>query len=269
MLQVTMKKIFLLSLFVALAFASLHSSKTSAKVSGNSSATANKAAKHKVLYVTHSAGFKHAVLPVSEQIFKQLGERSGAFEATVTQDCSIISKEGLKPFDVVVFYTTGELPISDEQKAAFMNFIKSGKGFVGIHSATDTFYKWPEYGEMIGGYFDQHPWHKEVSVKVEDTKNPATKHLGSSFIITDEIYQHKNFSRQNVQVLLSLDVTSVDLNAKNVHRTDKDFALAWCRKYGKGRVFYTALGHRPEVWQDERFQNHLLGALRWAWGEKG
>src|SRR5436853_2939642 len=218
-------------------------------------------AKHKVLYLTHSAGFKRDVLPVSEEIMKEMGERTGAFEVTATRDCSLISRDSLKQYDAVVFYTTGELPLSDEQKAAFMDFVKSGKGFVGIHSATDTFYKWPEYGEMIGGYFDQHPWHQEVTVKVEDPKNPATKHLGSSFKITDEIYQHKNFSRQNVQVLLSLDVTSVDLNAKNVHRTDKDFALAWCRKYGKGRVFYTVLGHRPEVWQDERFQNHLLGAL--------
>jgi uncharacterized protein len=263
-----MKKthLFFVIALIAFAFALTDSSKADAKTSNRASTTATPAAKRKVLYITHSAGFKHQVLPVSEQVFKELGQRSGAYEATVTQDLSVISKEGLKPFDVVVFYTTGELPISDEQKKAFMEFIKSGKGFVGIHSATDTFYKWPEYGEMIGGYFDQHPWHKEVGVKVEDRKHPATKHLGSSFMITDEIYQHKNFSRANVQVLLSLDVSTVDLNAKNVHRTDKDFALAWCRKWGKGRVFYTALGHRPEVWNDERFQNHLLGALRWAWG---
>jgi uncharacterized protein len=253
-----MKKIFLFSVFVMLACASLQAGETSANV--------NTPAKRKVLYLTHSAGFKHAVLPVSEQVFKELGERTGAYEATVTQDCSVISKEGLKPFDAIVFYTTGELPISDEQKKAFIDFIKSGKGFVGIHSATDTFYKWPEYGEMIGGYFDGHPWHQEVAIKVEDAKHPAAKHLGTSFKITDEIYQHKNFSRTNVQVLMSLDVASVDLNAKNVRRTDKDFAIAWCRKYGKGRVFYTALGHRPEVWQDERFQNHLLGGLRWSWG---
>ncbi len=148
-----------------------------------------------------------------------------------------------------------------------MTFIKSGKGFIGIHSATDTFYKWAEYGEMIGGYFDQHPWHQEVAVKVEDQKHPATKHLGASFRITDEIYQHKNFSRQNVHVLLSLDASSVDLTKPNVHRTDKDFALAWMRNFGKGRVFYTALGHRPEVWNDERFQKLLIGAVKWATGD--
>ena len=223
-------------------------------------------AKRKVLYLTHSAGFKHEVLPLSEQIFKQIGERSGAFEVTATQDCSVLSGDGLKPYDAVVFYTTGELPISDAQKAAFLDFIRSGKGFVGIHSATDTFYKWPEYGELIGGYFDQHPWHQEVAINVEDQRHPATHHLARTFKITDEIYQFKDFSRRRVHVLLSVDVNSVDLNKPAVHRTDKDFALAWSRNYGKGRVFYTALGHRPEVWQDERFQQHLLGAVRWVMG---
>ena len=218
----------------------------------------------KVLYLIHSAGFKHSVLPLSGKIFTELGQKSGAFDLTVTEDCSLISRDGLKPYSAVVFYTTGELPISDEQKAAFLDFIKSGKGFVGIHSATDTFYKWPDYGELIGGYFDGHPWHQEVTIKVEDPKDPSTRYLGNSFKITDEIYQFKNFSRDRVKVLLSLDVSSVDLTKPNVHRTDKDFALAWRREYGRGRVFYTALGHRDEVWQDERFQRLLLGALRWV-----
>ncbi len=226
--------------------------------------TAGTAAKRKILYVTHSAGFKHAVLPLSHDVLKEIGERSGLFEVTATDDLTSITIEGLKPYGAIVFYTTGELPITDEQKAALLNFIKSGKAFVGIHSATDTFYKWAEYGEMIGGYFDQHPWHQEVSVKVEDQKHPATRHLGQSFKITDEIYQFKNWDRAKVHVLLSLDPGSVDLTKPAVHRTDKDFALAWCREYGRGRVFYIALGHRAEVWKDERFQQLLIGALRWA-----
>jgi len=219
--------------------------------------------RHKVLYVTHSAGFKHSVLPLSEQILKEIGPRQG-FDVTATADCSEISREGLGKYDAVVFYTTGELPISDEQNAALLDFVKSGKAFVGIHSATDTFYKWPEYGELIGAYFDGHPWHQQVKIKVEDLKHPATSHLGASFTITDEIYQFRNWSRDNVHVLLSLDVSSVDLSKSGVHRLDKDFATSWCREYGRGRVFYTALGHRPEVWQDERFQRHLIGGLRWA-----
>ena len=148
-------------------------------------------AKHKVLYLTHSAGFKHDVLPVSEVILKEIGERSGAFEVTATKDCSLISRDGLKQYDAVVFYTTGELPITDEQKAAFLDFIKSGKGFVGIHSATDTFYKWPEYGELIGGYFDQHPWHQDVTVKVEDNSHPATRHLDKTFQIKTRFINSK------------------------------------------------------------------------------
>jgi type 1 glutamine amidotransferase len=241
---------------------------TGAGEAARNHATSAARAKHKVLYLTHSAGFKHDVLPVSEEIMKEMGERTGAFEVTATKDCSLISRDSLKQYDAVVFYTTGELPITDEQKAAFLDFIKSGKGFVGIHSATDTFYKWPEYGELIGGYFDQHPWHQDVTINVEDNKHPATRHLGKSFQLKDEIYQFKDFSRSRVHVLLSLDTSSVDLTKPAVHRTDKDFALAWWRNYGKGRVFYTALGHREEVWRDARFQQMMIGALEWAMGGK-
>jgi type 1 glutamine amidotransferase len=225
------------------------------------------AAKRKILYLTHSAGFKHPVLPVSEEVFRELGDRYG-FDATITQDCSLLTADSLKNYDAVVFYTTGELPISEDQKAAFLSFIKSGNGFVGVHSATDTFYKWPAYGELIGGYFDGHPWNTEVNIKVEDQKHPSTKHLGASFKLADEIYQFKNYNRARVRVLLSLDTSSVDMTKAGIKRTDGDFALAWSANYGKGRMFYTALGHRPEVWRDERFQKHLIGGLRWAVGDE-
>ena len=221
-------------------------------------------AKRKVLYLTHSAGFKHDVLPLSKQILKQIGDRSGTFEVTATEDCALLSRDGLKDYHAVVFYTTGELPVSEEQKSAFLNFIRSGKGFVGIHSATDTFYKWAEYGEMIGAYFDGHPWHQDVTINVENQNHPATRSLGKTLQIKDEIYQMKAFSRPRVHVLMSLDTRSVDLTVRAAHRQDKDYALAWWRDYGRGRVFYTALGHRPEVWQDERFQQHLVGALSWV-----
>ena len=221
----------------------------------------------KLLYVTHSAGFKHKVLPVSEQIMKQLGAESGFFSVDTTQDVGLINAENLKKYDALMFYTTGELPISGEQKKAFVDFIRSGGAFIGIHSATDTFYEWPEYGRIIGGYFDKHPWYQEVTINVEDNEHPATKHLGNSFKIFDEMYQFKNYSRENVRVLMALDPTSVDLNKPDVHRTDGDFATAWCRTYGKGRVFYTALGHREEVWRDERYQKHVVNGILWALGD--
>jgi len=225
-------------------------------------------AHRKLLFLTLSAGFKHPVVPLAEKIMPEIGKSLGGFQTTVTQDCDTISESNLRNYSAVMFYTTGELPISEEGKKALLDFIKRGKGFVGIHSATDTFYKWPEYGEMIGGYFDGHPWHTDVTVRVEDRTFPATAHLGESFRIKDEIYQFKNWSREKTHVLLSLDPGSVDLNAKNVHRTDKDFALAWAHPYGKGRVFYSALGHRDEVWQDERFQKMMVNGTLWAMGVK-
>jgi type 1 glutamine amidotransferase len=220
----------------------------------------------RILYLTHSAGFKHDVLPTSEQIMRELGKTTGAFEATVTQDCSLISEASLKQYAAVVFFTTGELPLDDAQKKAFVEFVRSGRGVVGIHSATDTFYKWPEYLELIGGYFDGHPWHQKVTVRVEDTSHPATAHLPASFTINDEIYQFRDWSRDRVHVLLSVDPASIDLTKKGVKRTDKDFAVSWTRDFGKGRMFYTALGHEAAVWKDPRFQQHLVGGIRWATG---
>lgn len=218
----------------------------------------------KVLYLTQSVGYKHEVLPLSEQILADLGRQSKTFEVTVSHDASTINARTLAPYSAVVFYTTGELPMDESQRADLMAFVKGGKGFVGVHSATDTFYKWPEYGEMIGGYFDEHPWNTTVTMKVEARDTPMTRHLGETWTIADEIYQFKNYSRADKHVLLSLVTSSVDMKAKGVKRTDGDFANAWHRDWGKGRVFYTALGHRPEVWQDKSFQQHLVGGIRWA-----
>ena len=218
----------------------------------------------RILYLTHSAGFDHQVLPLSEQILTEVGTRSGTLAVTATKDCSLISEQGLRGYDGVVFYTTGELPMDEAQKRALMEFVRGGKGFVGIHSATDTFYNWPEYGEMIGGYFDGHPWHQDVRVTIEERQHPATAHLQDGFTIRDEIYQFRNWSRDRVRVLLSLDPASVDLQKNGVKRTDRDFALAWTRPFGAGRVFYTALGHEPDVWRDPRFQQHLTGGIEWA-----
>jgi type 1 glutamine amidotransferase len=222
------------------------------------------AAPLRVLYFTLSSGYRHEVIPESERILRALGERDGRFEVTVSQDPAMLRARALADYDVLVFYTTGELPIDAGQKADLLAFVAGGRGFVGVHSAADTFYRWPAYGRMLGGYFDQHPWHEEVTVRVEDRTHPATHHLPPAFGIHDEIYLFKDWSRDNVRVLLSLDTASVDLRAPHVHRTDGDFALAWTREYGKGRVFYTALGHRREVWRDARFQRMLVEAVVWA-----
>ena len=219
-----------------------------------------------LLYVTQSAGFRHDVLPLSVTILQDLGRRSGVFDVTAMDDSSLVSRDGLARFDAVAFFTSGELPMSADQKAALLEFVRAGKGFVGIHSATDTFYEWPDYGALVGAYFDGHPWHQQVTIRVDDSGHPATTGLPAAFQIADEIYQFRNWSRDNVHVLLTLDPRSVDTRADGVHRADGDFALSWSRVYGQGRVFYTALGHEPAVWQDARFQQHLAGGIRWAMG---
>jgi type 1 glutamine amidotransferase len=197
-----------------------------------------------------------------EATMTELGDKNG-FDVVCSQDSRAeITSDNLKNFDAVWFYTTGELPLSETQKSELLAYVRAGKGFGGSHSATDTFYKWKEYGDLIGAYFDGHPWHTKVNVIVEDKKHPATKHLGDSFIITDEIYQFKGpYSRDKLHVLMKLDLK--DLKPAAGNRKDNDNALAWTNQYGKGRVFYTALGHRDEVWRDPRFQEHVLGALRY------
>jgi type 1 glutamine amidotransferase len=219
----------------------------------------------KVLYLTYSAGYRHDVIPLSMQILPEIGKKNG-FDVVATKDLAFLTPEELKKYDGVVFYTTGELPISDADKANLLAWVKSGKAFIGIHCATDTFYKWPEYGEMIGGYFDGHPWHQEVKVKVEDANTQATRALPNPWVLTDEIYQFRNWDRSKLHVLLSLDTSTVDLKKNGVKRTDGDFANAWTKTYGDGRVFYSALGHRAELWQSPEYQQFLAGGIRWALG---
>ena len=206
-----------------------------------------------ILYVTHSAGFRHDCLPLSQQVLRDIGTRSGTFQITATEDLSLLSD--LTRYSAVVFFTSGELPLTPAQKQGLLDFIQNGGGFAGVHSATDTLYTWPEYGDLIGGRFDGHPWTEEVRIDVEDPDHPAVRHLAPSFSIADEIYVFRDFSRERVRVLMTLD------NAGG------DYPLAWVRNYGTGRVFYTALGHFESTWQDSRFQRMLEEALAWVTGQ--
>jgi type 1 glutamine amidotransferase len=229
-------------------------------------------AKKRLLVITESKGFVHDVvnrhgkdLSLAEKVLTELGQKSGDFDVVCSQDSrKEITAENLKHFDAVFFYTTGELPLSEVQKSDLLAFIRSGKGFAGSHSATDTFYKWAQYGDVVGAYFAGHPpGLQKIRVIVEDTHHPATKHLGKSFAIEDEIYKFRGpYSRDKLHVLMHIDMGST----KNLWRPDGDNPLAWTHQYGKGRVFYTALGHAASVWEDPRFQQHLLGGLRYVLG---
>ena len=232
------------------------------------------AERKKILVIGRSAGFQHDSVSHAMGTLWKLGQDTELWDAYLRTDTQLLTKKKLPGnaknldfFDAVVFYTSGELELDEEQKAALLSFVRDdGKGFLGAHSATDTLYQWAEYGELIGGYFDQHPWHEEVRVRVEDHEFPATRHFPRSFELTDEIYQFRNYSRDRVRVLLSLDTTSVDMTKRNVRRTDGDFALAWVRSYGKGRVFYSALGHRETVWDHPGMQRMWVEAVKWATG---
>ncbi|MBS7634348.1 ThuA domain-containing protein [Candidatus Bathyarchaeota archaeon] len=215
-----------------------------------------------LLMITHSAGFKHDYLPIAREVLKRLGLESGLFNVVATDECNLLTQEGLKKFDAVLFATTGELPLSDEHKMDLIEAIKGGKGFIGVHNATDTFYKFPEYGKMIGGYFQSHPWTQEVTVIVEDRDHPATRHLPDKFRVKEEVYTFRDWSRERTRVLISLDNSSVDLGKGT--RPDNDYALCWCHNYGEGRVFYTAFGHFKELWSERWFQKHLLNGILWT-----
>ena len=239
------------------------------------SAQEQPAKKRKLLFIGESKGFQHDSISHAMATIEKLGQQSGLWDTYLRTDTQLITNRGignnaktLKNFDAVMFFTTGELDMDDEQKAALLAFIKDeGKGFLGTHSAADTFYKWPDYGDMLGAWFDQHPWGQvHCEINVEDRAFPATKQFPAHFPIYDEIYQFKNYSRDKVRVLMSLDPSSVDLSNKNVHRTDKDFAVTWVRQYGKGRVFYSSLGHREEVWDRPDIQQMWTEAVKWAMG---
>ncbi|MEM2970992.1 MAG: ThuA domain-containing protein [Candidatus Bathyarchaeia archaeon] len=215
-----------------------------------------------LLMVTHSAGFKHDYLPTAKKVVEALGRQSKLFKVVVTENCTVLNAGELERFDAVLFATSGELPMPDKAKMDFINSIKAGKGFVGVHNAADTFHNFPAYGEMLGAYFVAHPWAQEVTVKVEDRNHPATRHLPSKFKVKEEIYTFKNWSRNRTHTLISLDNASVDLSKGT--RTDHDYALCWCHNYGKGKVFYTGFGHFMELWREGWFQNHLLNGILWV-----
>jgi type 1 glutamine amidotransferase len=229
--------------------------------------------KKRLLAIGMSAGFQHDSVSDALVTMYELGKESGLWETYVRTDTELITKKklggnakNLDYFDAVFFMTTGELPMDEQQKADLISFIKDdGKGFLGAHNATDTFYKWLQYGEMIGGYFDGHPWNQFLAtVNVEDQSFPATRHLPKSFQIMDEIYQTKDFSRERVRVLMSLDMSKMDMSVKGVH--SKDIPITWVREYGKGRVFYSGLGHRPEVWERKDIRQMWLEAVKWTMG---
>lgn len=227
----------------------------------------------KLLAIGEEKGYRHEAISHALATIERLGKQTQLWDTYIRTDTEALTKKkleynakNLNDFDAVLFYTGGDLEMDDQQKADFMSFIHDdGKGFIGVHSATITFTKWPEYGEMIGGYFDEHPWKTfNAPIIVEDPTFPGMSQWPREFMLTDEIYQIKNFSREKCRVLMRLDASKLDLNNPRVHRPDRDFAVTWAKMYGKGRVYYSTLGHVEENWDDPRLQQMYTEAIKWA-----
>src|SRR6266850_3541641 len=187
------------------------------------------------------------------------------WQAKVKETLTKLSGASLKNYDIVIFAnTTGDLPLPNPY--AFINWVRGGGAFVGMHSASDTFHGFWPYIRMLGGEFQTHGAQERVECIVKDSNHPATKHLGPAYNIggtNEEIYIIKNYDTANVHELLFLD------KHPNT-RQPGHHPISWCKEFGKGRVFYTALGHNEFVWTREDYQKHILGGIKWALGfERG
>jgi len=231
------------------------------------------APRKKLLVIGEEKGYRHEAVSHAMSTIERLGRESGVWDTFIRTDTEALTKKkleynakNLNDFDAVLFYTGGTLEMDDRQKADLLSFVHDdGKGFIGVHSAAITFTNWPEYGEMLGGYYDEHPWGTFAApIIVEDPAFPGMGQWKKSFTLQDEIYQVKNFSRENTRVLMRLDADKLDLTNARVHRKDKDFAVTWAKMYGKGRVFYSSLGHVESNWDMPEMQAMFTGAIKWA-----
>jgi uncharacterized protein len=253
----------------------------------------------KLLFLTHAGLYKHTSLGPAEKAVSELG-KTGGFDVTTVEgykldpkehDFSFLTPQYLAGFDGVMMMTNGNLNFSDAQKKGLTDFVRGGKAFIGAHCASLTFYDYPEFGEMLGGYFRRSLRQGAVAVlKVEDRNHPATRMLGGSWPLVDEFYLFgtapwnaarpddnidvlfKNkipigFSRDRVHVLMSLDTENMDLANQPEIVKGGDYPQVWTREFGKGRTFYTSLGHRDDIWSnDPVFRAHITGGIRWALG---
>ena len=221
-----------------------------------------------------------------------MGQKTGAFEAVISDDMVNFEPEKIHDFDAICFLNTTKdvfKPDKDEWKKmdpaarkkaeekekrlqkSLIDFLKSGKGFVGIHAATDTYYSWSEYGEMIGGYFDGHPWNAgtPVSIMVEkgQEQHPCCAHLeGNNLNFKEEIYQFKApYDPKKLHMLLRLDPEQTDISKGK--RADEDYGVSWIKHHGQGRVFYCSLGHNNHIFANPQVLEHYLKGIQWALGD--
>ena len=241
-------------------------------------AVAQPAQPRKMLIFWKCETFFHTVIPVANEALKIMGEKTGAFQVTgVTDDYSVFNAETLKQFDIICLNNTTSLKFdpktTPERCQALMDFVKSGKGIVGIHAAADNFYQWPEAQEMMGNKFTAHPWGAgtTVAIKIDEPDHPLTAPFkGQGFKVKDEIYRTapNPYSREKQFVLMSLDMSDpATKGVKGVIESDKDTGITWVKDVGKGRLFYCSLGHNNEIFMNTPILEHYLRGIQFAAGD--
>lgn len=231
------------------------------------------AEKSRVLMITQSVGFRHGSvnrkdkdLAVAEIAMTQLSQSSELFTVHCSQDAtSDLTKKNLEKYDIVMFYTTGPLPVYANDMHYFLNtwLKQKGHGFIGYHSATDTFKDYEPYWDMVGGSFNGHPWGAgtTVTVSVHEPDHPTMTPFGKEFQIRDEIYQYKNWQPKKVRVLMSLNMAKCK-PSKPYH-----VPVAWVKSYGAGKVYVNNLGHNESSWTDARYLKSITNAVKWIRGD--
>jgi uncharacterized protein len=231
--------------------------------------------KKHLLVLGEEKGYRHESVSHAMAVIERLGDQTGLWDTTIRTDTEPLTKKklefnakNLNDFDAIFMFTGGDPEMDAQQKADFLSFIHDdGKGLIGVHAAAITWVHWPEFVDLLGGDFDEHPWKTfNAPIIVEDPAFPGMQQFPLEFTMNDEIYQMKDFSRDKVRVLMRLDPCKLDLANPKVHRQDHDFAVTWVKSYGKGRVFYSTLGHPKENWDDPRIQKMYIEAIKWAMG---
>ncbi|MER7002470.1 ThuA domain-containing protein [Dactylosporangium sp. NPDC000555] len=215
-------------------------------------------APYKVLVFSKTAGFRHSSIPNGIAAIQSLATANN-FTVTATEDAGAFTTANLAQYQTVVFMSTTGDVLNDAQQTAFESYIRGGGGYVGVHAAADTEYGWPFYGTLAGAWFASHPAIQQATVNVEDRTNPATAHLGATWVRTDEWYNYQSNPRGTAHVLTSLNESSYSGGTMN-----GDHPITWCKTIDSGRSFYTGLGHTEESYVDPNFTKLLLGAIRYT-----
>jgi type 1 glutamine amidotransferase len=227
----------------------------------------------KLLVFNLCNGYKHSSIPYWDKALEIMGHKTGAYSVVISSDMNEFKPENLNQFDAVCFNNTTKLKFDEPLRKSLMEFVKGGKGIVGIHAATDNFYDWPEAAEMMGGQFTAHPWGAgaTVTIKIDEPNHPLMAAFGGKgFKIKEEIYCTRApfYSRSKQRVLMSLDMNDPNTrNVKGVTPEDMDTGISWVKDYGKGRIFYCSLGHNHDVTWNPAVLQHYLDGIQFALGD--